>query len=162
MESGSLSAADSALGTLRHLWQDRGLSNAEAGMSASALNVAAKLFECIENKRVDGVAALYAEDIAVWHNFSNAEQSKADNLKTLEGLAGAVESLRYEVTERVLLGDRVMQRHNLRCRTRSGEEFVIPACIFVTVRDGLIRRIDEYLDTGQANRLREATARPKL
>ncbi len=131
-------------------------------MGTSAVEVAARLFENIEAKRVDAVAALYADDIAVWHNFSNAEQSKADNLKTLDGLARSVESLRYEVLERVLLGDRVMQRHNLRCRTSSGSEVVIPACIFITVQDGLIRRIDEYLDTGQANRLREATGRPRI
>lgn len=131
-------------------------------MSGSALEVAARLFDNIEQKRVDAVAALYADDMTVWHNFSNAEQSKADNLKTLEGLAGSVDSLRYEVLERLLLGERVMQRHNLRCRTRAGTEIVIPACIFITVKDGLIRRIDEYLDTGQANRLREASGRPKL
>jgi len=131
-------------------------------MSTSALQVAARLFESIESKRVDAVSALYADDVAIWHNFSNAEQTKAENLKTLEGLANSVESLHYEVLERMLLGDRVLQRHNLRCRTRTGEEVVIPACIFITVLDGLIHRIDEYLDTGQANRLREATGRPRI
>ena len=131
-------------------------------MGTSAVEVAAHLFENIEAKRVDAVAALYADDIAVWHNFSNVEQSKAENLATLDGLARSVESLRYEVLERVLLGDRIMQRHNLCCRTSAGSEVVIPACIFITVKDGLIRRIDEYLDTGQANRLREATGRPRI
>jgi ketosteroid isomerase-like protein len=131
-------------------------------MSASPLEVAARLFDCIERKRVADVAALYADDIAVWHNFSNAEQRRTENLKVLEGLTSAVESLEYEVVERILLGERVLQRHNLRCRTRSGAEIVIPACIFVTVHDGRITRIDEYLDTAQANRLREATGRPRL
>jgi ketosteroid isomerase-like protein len=126
------------------------------------LAVAGRLFDCIERKQVREVAALYGDDIAVWHNFSNAEQSKAENLAVLEGLVASVESLRYEVHERVLLGDRVLQRHDLRCRTRSGEEIVIPACIFVTVRDGRIQRIDEYLDTAQANRLRAATGRARL
>lgn len=131
-------------------------------MSTGPLEIAAGLFDNIERKRVDGVAALYADDIAVWHNFSNAEQKKSENLAVLDGLTRAVESLRYEVLERVLLGDRVLQRHNLRCRTAKGEEIVIPACIFITVRNGKIARIDEYLDTGQANRLRAATGRPTL
>ena len=126
------------------------------------LDVAAALFEAIEAKRVDRVAALYADDVVVWHNFSNAEQSKSANLAVLEGLTRAVEDLHYEVIERLPLADRVMQRHNLRCRTKSGEEIVIPACIFVTVRGDRIVRIDEYLDTAQANRLRAATGRDRL
>jgi len=131
-------------------------------MSTGPLEVAAGLFDNIERKRVDGVAALYADDIAVWHNFSNAEQKKAENLAVLDGLTRSVASIRYEVLERVLLGDRVLQRHNLRCKTAAGDEIVIPACIFITVKNGRIVRIDEYLDTGQANRLRAATGRPTL
>jgi ketosteroid isomerase-like protein len=119
----------------------------------TAIEVARQLFEQIEAKRVDGVAALYADDVQVWHNFSNTTQTKAENLKTLDGLTKSVAQIRYDVTERVLLGDRVMQRHLLRCRLGNGEEFVIPACIFVTARDGKITRIDEYLDTAQSNAL---------
>ena len=125
------------------------------------IDVAAALFDAIEAKRVDRVEALYADDLAVWHNFSNAEQSKSANLAVLTGLTSAVDSLKYEVVERLALGDRVMQRHNLCCRTRTGEEIVIPACIFITVQDDRIVRIDEYLDTRQADRLREARGRER-
>src|SRR5262245_7618257 len=127
----------------------------------TALDVAQRLFASIENKSVDAVAALYADDIAVWHNFTNATQSKAENLKTLGGLTKNVAHIRYEVTERVLLGERVMQRHLLRCRVENGEEVVIPACIFVTARNGKITRIDEYLDTAQSNALGAAIQRAR-
>jgi ketosteroid isomerase-like protein len=131
-------------------------------MAMGPLDVAARLFDSIERKDVGAVAALYADDFAVWHNFSNAEQDKAGNLAVLEALTRSVQSLRYEIVERVLLGDRVLQRHTLRCRTPAGEDVSIPACIFVTVRDGRITRIDEYLDTAQANRLRAATGRARI
>lgn len=132
-------------------------------MSDSILQTAGALFQQIEAGNPEGVAALYAEDVEVWHNFSNAVQSKAENLRTLEGLIKSVAEIRYEIVERLALdGGRMMQRHNLRCRTREGKEFVIPACIFVTVRDGKIARIDEYLDTAQANALRAATGRATL
>ena len=36
---------------------------------------------------------------------------------------------------------------------------MIPACIFVSVRDGKITRIDEYLDTAQSNALVAAIQR---
>ena len=79
----------------------------------------------------------------------------------LGGLTKNVAQIRYEVVERVLLGDRVMQRHLLHCRVANGEEIVIPACIFVTVRDGKISRIDEYLDTAQSNALGAAIERSR-
>lgn len=130
-------------------------------MPNTALEVAQQLFEQIEAKRVEGVAALYADDILVWHNFTNTTQSKAENLQTLGGLTKNVVQIRYDVTERILLGDRVMQRHVLRCRVANGEEVAIPACIFVAVRDGRITRIDEYLDTAQSNALGAAIKRSR-
>lgn len=129
-------------------------------MQESALDTAARLFAGIEAGRSAEVSAIYADGIEVWHNFSNRIQTKAENLRTLEGLIASAGAIRYEVIERLALDDRrVMQRHNLRVRTAQGEEFVIPACIFITVDDGRIVRIDEYLDTGQANALRRASGR---
>lgn len=131
-------------------------------MSASALDVVARFFEHLEAKRVDEVAALYAEDVGVWHNFSNATQSKAENLEVLKGLTASVDALRYEIVERLALDDgRVLQRHRLCCRA-DDEEVVIPACMMITVRDGRIALIEEYLDSGQANALRAASGRERI
>jgi len=132
-------------------------------MSHSNLETAAALFDAIERKEPETVADLYADDVQVWHNFSNACQSKAVNLQVLTALCSSVPEIHYDVVERLLLDDgRVLQRHVLRARVGNGEEILIPACIFVTVREGRIVRIDEYLDTGQANRLRSATGRPPV
>lgn len=132
-------------------------------MTQSNMEVAAALFAGIESGRADDVAALYADDIKVWHNFDNREQSKAENLETLKGLVSSTGSRSYVVIERLLLPDgRVLQRHDLKVTTRGGAEFVIPACIFITVRNGHIVRIDEYLDTGQANALRKASGREAI
>ena len=125
----------------------------------SNMETAAALFAAIEAKDTQAVADLYADDVQVWHNFSNACQDKATNLETLGGLCRHVPEIHYDVTERLLLDDgRVMQRHVLRACLDT-EELLIPACIFITVQDGRITAIHEYLDTGQANRLRAATGR---
>jgi len=129
----------------------------------SPMQTAAALFEAIESKRPDRVAELYADDVEVWHNFSDAVQDKTANLAVLTGLCESVAEIHYDVTERQELdGGRVLQRHVLRCGTGDGREVRIPACIFVTVRDGKIRRIDEYLDTAQANALRAASGRAPI
>lgn len=134
----------------------------ERNGSTTELSIAEKLFKGIEAKDIDTVAALYSEDIRVWHNFSNAEQTKSDNLAVLDGLTRSVANIEYEVLERHLIGDRVLQRHNLKCRTKAGEKFLIPACILITIRAGKIVRIDEYLDSAQANALRLASGRELL
>lgn len=129
-------------------------------MSKSNLETAAALFAAIEARNPAAVADLYADHVEVWHNFSNACQDKAANLQVLTGLCQHVPEIHYDIVERLVLDDgRVMQRHVLRAVTASGDEILIPACIFIRVEAGRIVRIDEYLDTAQANRLRAATGR---
>jgi ketosteroid isomerase-like protein len=123
-------------------------------MGGTTDEIAAELFTNIETGRVDAVAALYHDDVEVWHNFDNAIQTKAENLRVLRGLTEALPKLRYEILERHTVGERFIQRHNLICTTAAGHDVVIPACIFITIRDGTIRRIDEYLDTAQTKPLR--------
>jgi ketosteroid isomerase-like protein len=128
-------------------------------MPSTALEVTARFFAAIESRDIERVKAMYTEDVVVWHNFSNATQTREQNLAVLAGLCAAVASLRYEVLERVDLGARVLQRHTLCCRLADAREFRIPACILVGVRGERVCRIDEYLDTAQANALRAATGR---
>lgn len=136
--------------------------NENSSTGQDALTTAGALFSAIEGKDPAAVAALYADDIQVWHNFTNACQDKAANLETLSGLCANVPEIHYDVTERLLLEDgRVMQRHVLRAGD-GREEVLIPACIFITVRDGRIVAIHEYLDTAQANALRALTGRPPV
>ncbi len=131
-------------------------------MAQSAITVVEEFFTALERKDVAAVGNFYADDIAIWHNFSNAAQNKQENLAALEALTACVASLKYEIAERVDLGDRVLQRHILKCRTSNDHLFQIPACMLITVKDGKIHRIDEYLDSGQANALRAATNRPPV
>ncbi|MFW6093984.1 MAG: nuclear transport factor 2 family protein [Pseudomonadota bacterium] len=128
-------------------------------MSRSELQTVAAFFAAIESKNPGAVAELYADDVEVWHNFTNACQDKVTSLGVLTSLCENVPEVHYDVVERLELGaGRVLQRHVLRA-VLPEEEILIPACIFLTVRDGRITRIDEYLDTAQADRLRAATGR---
>jgi ketosteroid isomerase-like protein len=132
-------------------------------MTQTSTQVATALFAAIESADLAAVDALYADDIEVWHNFSNAVQSKTENLNTLTGLTASVDTIHYDVRERLELdAERVLQRHDLHCTTRSGERITIPACMFITVRGGKIARIEEYLDSAQANALRAASGREPI
>lgn len=129
-------------------------------MSEQNLALTDRFFAAIEAQDPAAVAAYYTEDVQVWHNFDNRCQNKADNVETLSALCASVDHIRYETVERLLLPDgRVMQRHLLRASVTGQAEVVIPACIFLTFSGAQICRIDEYLDTAQANELRKMTGR---
>ncbi len=122
-----------------------------------------RFFAAIEAKDIDAVADFYTDDVQVWHNFSNSSQDKATNIAVLTALCAGVETLRYEIVERLVLADgRVLQKHLLRATGSGTEEVVIPACMFLTLAGERISRIEEYLDTAQANQLRAITNRQPI
>jgi uncharacterized protein len=127
-------------------------------MTTDALAIAEQLFAAIEAGDVDAVGALYAEDVAVWHNYDNVVQPKAENLATLAWMARRVSGLRYEVQSRVEVPGGVFQQHILRGTAPGGEPLEMPACMRLYISDGLITRIEEYLDPAQAAVLRPSNA----
>ncbi len=112
-----------------------------------------RYFEAIQSLDFATVANLYGENLAVWHNFSDAEQGKRANLEQLRAME-ALSAVRYEVTERQIVGNRVAQRHRLHVTRPDGKSFDLPVAIFLTVENGLITRVDEYFDSAQLASLR--------
>ena len=127
-------------------------------MPETPLEVAEALFTAIEAGDVDAVAALYADDVAVWHNFDDVTQSRDENLATLAWMTRRVSGMRYEVQSRVEVPGGVIQQHVLRGTAPGGEPLEIPACMRLYVSDGRITRIEEYLDPAQAAALQPSNA----
>jgi ketosteroid isomerase-like protein len=116
--------------------------------------LADRLFGAIEAGDVDGVRACYADDVRVWHNFDDAEQSLEENLTTLGWMVGRLADRRYEISRRDVVADGLWQLHVLRGTVAStGEPFAMPAAMLLTMADGKITRIAEYLDPVPARAL---------
>ena len=114
-----------------------------------------RFFAAIASGEIDAVRAIYAPGVAVWHNFDGVAQTLEQNLATLAWVSRHVSGLRYEEVRRQPLGDgRVAQQHVLRGRAPNGHELEVPAALFVTIADGRITRLEEYLDTAQVAALR--------
>ena len=109
--------------------------------------LADRLFAAIEAGDVEAVAALYADDVEVWHNTSGHVQSKDENLALLSGLTSRAEAWHYDrVRRRCYLGG-CSQQHVLSGKLRDRDPFEIAVCIVLEMASGKIRRIDEYLDS---------------
>ena len=101
----------------------------------------------IEAGDVRGVDALYHDDAIVWRNIDNRELVKKQMLKVIEYLATQVTELRYEDVRVQATEAGYVQQHTLRCVTSSGTPVEARACLVVTVRNGKVLRLDEYLDS---------------
>ena len=60
------------------------------------------------------------------------------------------------VVRRELLPDGWFQQHVLEATLANGREMRMFACCTITVKDGVVTRVEEYLDPAQASVLREA------
>lgn len=122
-----------------------------------ALAVAERFFTAIENGDIEAARAIYAPDAIIWHNFDRKEQTVEENLRILGWMSRNLTNKRYAVERRVAIPGGFLQQHVLHAETPGGR-FEMPACIVVLVNaDGRIGRLEEYLDSAQANRLTELT-----
>jgi ketosteroid isomerase-like protein len=120
------------------------------------LSIAERLFGAITAGDVAAVRALYAPDVRVWHNFDDVTQTAEENLAVLQWVTSTIRGLRYEDVRRQATADGFVQQHVLRGTIGNGVAVEIPACIVVTVRDGRIARLDEYLDSKHTQPLLDA------
>lgn len=118
-------------------------------MSTPSLEVAERLMAAIQAGDVDAVRELYHPDVQVWHNFDQVCQTGEENLRVLRWMVRRVKDRRYEEVRRFETPGGFAQQHVLRGIAPNGELLECPAAIFCTVEDGLITRLDEYLDSAQ-------------
>ena len=115
--------------------------------------IAERFFDAVSAGRIDDVMALYAIDAVIWHNHDGVEQTVAENLQTLTWMATRLGGVEYTQVRRSVTNPGFVQQHVLVATNRRGERVEVPACVVGTVRDGLITRIDEYLDSVHVSRL---------
>lgn len=109
-------------------------------------DVADRIFSAIESGDAATVAALYADDVIVWHNNDGVEQTKERNLRVLDWMIRSTTVRRYEAIRRHEIPGGFVQQHVLHVELPDGRAADLPACVVVAVADGRITRIDEYLD----------------
>ena len=117
-------------------------------MSEEAIKAAEALGAAIHARDAAAIAALYADDIGVWHASTGATQGKAENVGLLAGVFAIAASLEYIDITRYPIEGGIVQQHKLVGVFTDGQPMpVLHACLFIKVRDGLITSIEEYFDS---------------
>lgn len=113
-------------------------------------DLADRFFGAIEAGDVEAVLECYAANALIWHNTNGIDQLPAENAQSLLAFFARLRQRRYVGVRRILHGGGFVQHHVLTGTLASGAEFAWPACLVVSVENGLIVRIDEYLDSAPA------------
>ena len=119
------------------------------------LKFAEHYVSAIERGDVSAVRACYAPDAKLWHNTDGLEQTLEDSMKVLGWMVKTLTDRRYRIVRREALSDGFLQQHVLEATLPSGDTFRMSACCVVRMKDGVITRTDEYLDSAATKVLRD-------
>jgi ketosteroid isomerase-like protein len=118
------------------------------------LDFAERFVAAIQAGDVPAVRAAYWPDAKIWHNSDGVEQTVDQNVKVLEWFIRALPDRNYRVLRREALPDGFLQQHVLEATLPDGRKWAMDACVVVTMKDGKITRLDEYLDSARSAELR--------
>ena len=122
--------------------------------SQDYLDLAERFVGAIQSGDTATVRACYAPDAKLWHNNDGIEQTVDQNMKVLDWFIRTLPDRNYRVIRREALSDGFLQQHVLEATLPDGQKWTMDACCVVKVKDGLIVRLDEYIDSAQSGALR--------
>lgn len=123
--------------------------------SEDVLAFADRFVAAIEAGDVEAVRACYAPDAKIWHNNDRLEQTVDQNLKVLAWFMRKMTDRKYRIVRREALSDGYLQQHVLEGVLPDGRAFSMSACCVIRMQDGVITRLDEYIDSAEAAVLRD-------
>lgn len=114
------------------------------------LDLAERFVGAIQSGDTETVRACYAPDAKLWHNTDGIEQTVDQNMKVLGWFMRKLPDRKYRVLRREALSDGFLQQHVLEATLPDGTLFKMSACVVTRVENGVITRLDEYLDSAEA------------
>ncbi|HEX7820193.1 MAG TPA: nuclear transport factor 2 family protein [Sphingobium sp.] len=115
-------------------------------MNDKTENIIDRLFGALSAGDVQAAADCLTADGIIWHGFDRIEQDRAAAIAGWEGFVAHFSDRRFIDIRRQATPTGFVQQHVLTVRTADGRAIAWPICVVVTVRDGLIERLDEYID----------------
>lgn len=106
----------------------------------------------------DEMRAICHPGVEIWHNTDGVTQSLEDNIRLGQWLRRKVPGITFTQVQLLVTEEGFVQRHRMRGQLAEGVVFDVPSCLVATVSgDGLIVRVEEYLDSAALAPLRAAS-----
>ena len=112
-----------------------------------------RFVEGLTRGRTDPIIDCFAPGAVVWHNFDEVELDKATFRQSLDQLFELMPQRAFTITGRYGSGDGIVWQYLFEGRNSAGAAVRISGCWVFKLKDGLIRRLDEYVDSAQIARI---------
>ena len=89
--------------------------------------------------------SVFAPGATFWTNFSDRDVLIADSIPRWSSLAGTITNLHFEDVRRRGIPGGFLEQHTL-CGVTEDGEMAVKGCFVGTIEDGLITRLEEYID----------------
>lgn len=108
-----------------------------------------RFFDAYQDRRVDVLDQVLADDCVIWHNVFGRQTTKQDNLSKYHESYRGQRRRTYDDRTINAFHDGFVIQYSLNGVMDSGHRGSLWICIVGRVRDGQITRIDEYMDSSK-------------
>jgi ketosteroid isomerase-like protein len=116
-----------------------------------------RFFDAIERHDLEEVGRIYAPDLAFWANVTGKEITRDENLEILAAGRTVHRRRTYDDRQIRTFAGGFLVQYSCNVVQHDGKRRSLSSCLVAECRDGLITRIDEYLDS---SRFSDASRRP--
>ena len=106
-------------------------------------------FDAYQDRRVDVLGRVLADDCVIWHNVFGRETTKQDNLSKFHDSYRGQRRRTYDDRIVNTFDDGFVIQYQLHGVQNNGHRGSLWICIVARVREGQITRIDEYMDSSK-------------
>ena len=108
-----------------------------------------RFFDAYQDRRVDILEQVLADDCIIWHNVFGRDTTKQDNLSKYHDSYKGQRRRTYDDRTINAFHDGFVIQYSLNGVMENGHRGSLWICIVGRVRDGQITRIDEYMDSSK-------------
>lgn len=108
-----------------------------------------RFFDAYQDKRVDVLDEVLADDCTIWHNVFGRDTTKQENISKYHDSYRGQRRRTYDDRHIDVFHDGFVIRYQLGGVMDGGHRGSMPIAIVGRVRDGKITRIDEYMDSSK-------------
>ncbi len=108
----------------------------------------------IEAGDAERAKAFYAPTARIWHNTDYREIGPDENVAIFARLKQALPDMKLIITHLEVIAGGFVQADRLEATLPDGTPFRLSSCTIVKIENGLIVRVDEFIDSAETKPLR--------
>lgn len=120
----------------------------ETDHDRTMIELANRFIEAAAARDLDALRALYHPDLVMWHNTDQIELSRERHLESYRSNNSRVLAIHYHDVRIMPFKGGYTQQHRIVAELADGGELNIACCLIARVEGELIKRLDEYYDSG--------------